>query len=357
MVIGQGDDRAAYGGKFSALATLDLSKLGLWDGLSVTAQYIYNYGNFLNGAGGVLTPVYAPALFPGSEGADREDLMSLYFTQKFGDAVTLSVGKINLTEGARGYPLRGGGGVDAFWNVNLATTITGLAKPSILGAQLTVVTDPVTYGLTVFDPRDATNSNLLFDNPFSQGVTGMATATLKTAIAGHTGYYGIRGIYSTKESFDLRNLSFLKLPPGTPAEINTLSSSWLLSAQFEQYLVGGEGGSTAGWGVFSEAVLTDGNPQPFKWSFQLGVAGNGLFPDRPNDRFGIAGFAFGFSDALKQGLSNAGIANIHDEHGIELFYNWEVNDRMRVNADLQFIDPANSDQPAVFAGIGTNFRF
>jgi porin len=357
MLVGEGDDGPAYGGKLDLLATLDLTKLGLWDGLSVTGQVMYNYGEFLNGVGGVLTPIYDGAIYPGSEGADRFDVMSLYFTQRFGDRITLNVGKINLMEQARGYPLRGGGGIDAFWNVNLATTITGLAKPAIFGAQLSIATDPVTYGLTVFDARDAMNRNIFEDVPFSKGVTVMATATLKTEIGGHLGYYGIRGIYSNEESFDLRNLSYLNLPEGTPDELNTLGSSWLLSAQFEQYLVGGEGGSTAGWGVFSEFVLVDGNPQPFRWSFQLGLAGNGLIESRPNDRFGIAGFAFAFSDLLKEGLADAGIADIDNEYGLELFYNWEVNEFTRLTADLQIIDPANSDETAVFAGIGTNIRF
>ena len=72
----------AYGGKLDALITFDLSKIGLWRGFSVTAQPMYNYGNFLNGAGNTLTPIYDAAIYPGESGADRFDLMSMYFTQR-----------------------------------------------------------------------------------------------------------------------------------------------------------------------------------------------------------------------------------------------------------------------------------
>ena len=38
MLKGEGHEDPAYGGKLDALITLDLSKLGLWRGFSVTAQ-------------------------------------------------------------------------------------------------------------------------------------------------------------------------------------------------------------------------------------------------------------------------------------------------------------------------------
>jgi porin len=354
----RGDPDPTYGGKLDLLATLDLSKVGFWPGLSVTAQPMYNYGTFLNGYGGALTPIYDGAIYPGSEGDDRFDLMSLYFTQRFGDDVSLTVGKINLMEAARGYPIRGGGGIDNFWNVNLATTITGLAKPAIFGGMLSMNIEPVTFGLSVFDARDAMNRNV-FDDPFAEGVTTMGTATLTTTVGGHTGYYGIRGIYSTEESYDLRNVDYLLLPPGTPNEIQVIEGSWLVSAQFEQYLSGGPGTSSPGWGVFAEAVYVDENTLPFNWSFQAGVGGQGLFPGRPQDRWGIAAFDFAWSDVLINAVSDIGALPAPHEHerGIEVFYNWAVTDAFRITADLQIIDPSYGDETAIFAGIGTNFRF
>jgi carbohydrate-selective porin OprB len=54
MTQGEGDKTWQYGGKIDALARVDLTKLGLWNGLSVTAQYNFNYGHSVNGIGGSL---------------------------------------------------------------------------------------------------------------------------------------------------------------------------------------------------------------------------------------------------------------------------------------------------------------
>jgi hypothetical protein len=61
----------------------------------------------------------------------------------------------------------------------------------------------------------------------------MGTATLKTAIAGETGYYGIKGIYSTREGPDLSEL--------IPSVINdvtiTKSGSYYVGLSMQQYLI------------------------------------------------------------------------------------------------------------------------
>jgi porin len=69
----------------------------------------------------------------------------LYVQQNFGDKVSVLFGKLNLVEFARATPLRGGGGVDTFWNVNLATPITGLSPPTIFGGQVRLNTQPVSF--------------------------------------------------------------------------------------------------------------------------------------------------------------------------------------------------------------------
>jgi porin len=354
MLRGEAHEDAPYGGKLDLLLTADLSKIGLWRGLSVTAQPMYNYGDFLNGAGGTLTPIYDAAIYPGETGGDRFDLMSLYLTQRFHSGVSLTLGKINLIEGARGYPIRGGAGVDAFWNCNLSTTITGLASPAIFGATLVVPAGQWSFGINVYDAVNAMNHNV-FDKPFVEGVTFMNTATLTATTGGHTGYFGLRGIYTTESHFDLDDFEYLFLPPGFPEEFATLEGDWLASAQVEQYLVGGPGGKGRSLGVFAEVVAVDGNPLPFQYSWQLGVAGDGLFKGRPQDRWGVAAFGFNLSTVLKQNFPD--LNKFNDEHGVEMFYNWKVTPWLRATADLQFIDPSYSTQRAIFAGISTNVRF
>jgi porin len=350
LTQGNGSKTWQYGSHWDARARFNLSKWGFWDGLSVTVQGYFNTGHSVNGLAGSLIPVNAALYFPGIAGSDRSDVMALLVQQDFGNQFSILAGKLNLVEFARATPLRGGGG-DTFWNVNLATPVSGLTPPAIYGAQLRINTQPVSYSLTVFDSQDAMNKPL-FANLFENGVNVMGAATLRTSIAGLTGTYGIRGIYSSKEGPDLSLL--------IPSAINnvpfTRKGSWFVGLSMQQYLVQDQADPTRGWGVFAEITKADGNPNTLDWSTHVGIGGNGLFPSRPDDRFGIAYFHYGVSRDLKAGL--ASILRLTDESGIELFYNAAVTPWFRISGNLQFIRPASANFPnAIYAGLGTYVRF
>lgn len=351
LTAGRGDKNWEYGGKWDILAKLDLAKLGLWRGLSVTAQGNFNYGESVNGTGGSLIGENAALYFPGIEGPDASDVMALYLQQNFGDNFSLLVGKLNLVEFARATPLRGGGGVDAFWNINLATPITGDSPPTINGAQLRINTQPVSYSITVFDAEDATNRPL-FSDLFANGVNVMGTATYKTSLAGMTGYYGVKGIYSTRKGPDLSEL--------IPSAINNVlinkTGSYFVELSMQQYLVQDPSNPARGWGVFAEVGKADGNPNTLQWTTYAGIGGSSLIPGRPDDRFGIAYFHYGASEALKEELSP--IFNLTDESGVEAFYNVAVTPWLRITADIQFIRPASADFPDdTYAGVSTYVKF
>lgn len=239
---------APHGGKLDAQARFDLAKWGLWHGLSVTVQGNVNYGETVNGIAGSLIPVNAALFFPGIEDADASDIMALYVQQNFGALAAVLVGKLNLVEFARATPLRGGG-ADTFWNVNLATPITGNSPPTIFGAQVRINTQPVSYSLTVFDAQDATNQPL-FSDLFKEGVNVMGTATFKTTVAGRPGYYGIKGIYSTREVADLSEI----IPPPGISGVFTKQGSWFVGLSMQQYLVQDPSNPARGWGVFAELI-------------------------------------------------------------------------------------------------------
>ena len=341
-----------YGGKWDAQARLDLSKFGLWQGLSLTAQGVANYGESANAIpiGGSLLAVNTALFFPGIEAADASDLMALYFTQNFGDVASLRVGKINMIELARYTPLKGGGGVDTFWNTELAAPVSGLVPPTLNGAMLSINTKPVSFGLTIFDPRDATNKPL-FSDLFVDGVSVMGSATLQTTIAGLTGFYGLKGIYSTREG---RDFSELIPPPGAaPA---TRQGSWYVGFSVQQYLVQDPTNPARGWGVFGEIAKADANPNFHDWSYYVGLGGSSLIPGRPDDRFGIAYFHFGFSEVLKDEV--APVIALRDQSGTEIFYNVAVTPWFRVAANVQFIRPGAGGFPdAIYAGLSTYVRF
>jgi porin len=350
FVEGDGRHDWDYGGQFSLQTRLDLSRMGLWDGLSVTAQGLFNYGDSGNGAGGTLLPVNSTLFFPGIDGADSSDLAALYVSQQFGETTNLSVGKIYTAELARGVPLRGGGGTDTFWNLNFAAPLSGLTPPTINGALFRTSLQPVSFAAMIYDTQDATNQPL-FSDLFENGVTFNGTATLATRVAGRSGFYSIKGIYSTIEGTDF---SQIIKPPGLPP--GTKKGSWLLGVSFQQFIVQSEEDPRRGWGVFGEANIADGNPNILEWSMNLGVAGNGLFPNRPDDRFGIGYYYTGISKDLRDEL--APVFNLDDEAGVEAFYNVAITPWFRVTADAQLIDPGFGNfADDIFVGIGSYIKF
>ena len=66
--------------------------------------------------------------------------------------------------------IKGGGGIDSFWNIVFAAPPSGTVLAYFLGAILSVRTEAVTYGLWVYDPNSSVNKSGLKD-PFADGVT------------------------------------------------------------------------------------------------------------------------------------------------------------------------------------------
>jgi porin len=94
---------------------------------------------------------------------------------------------------------------------------------------------------------------------------------------------------------------------------------------------------TRSWGLFGNAGISDGKPNPIKWSAILGVGGSSPLACRKLDTFGIAYYYLGFSDDFKD-VARA-ITPVRDERGLELFYNVAVTPWCHVTTDLQVITP------------------
>lgn len=350
LTQGNGDKSWQWGNKWDARLRVDFSKWGLWEGFSATVQGYLNQGWSVNGSGGTILPVNWALGNPGIQGADRSDLAALYLHQDVG-VVSIMIGKLNLPEFARSTPLRGGGGVDTFWSINLASAVNGLTSPSIYAARMEIRTQPVSWIFQVFDPQNAVNAPL-FESLFRDGVSLFDSATYKTEILGRTGYYGVKGGYSTKEGPDLSEL----VPSAINGVVIDKKGAYFIDFNFQQYLVQDPEDPRRGWGIFGDFTYGGGNPNVLQWSTSIGIGGNSLVPGRPDDRFGVSYFYFGFSDPLIQSLKP--VFNLRAESGVELFYNFAVTKALRVDADLQFIKPASGDYSiAMFAGLSTYIKF
>jgi porin len=112
-----------------------------------------------------------------------------------------------------------------------------------------------------------------------------------------------------------------------------------------------------GWGLFTLATLSDGNPSPVKWSVLAGFGGNNLLAGRENDRWGTGFFHFGLTEPLLAGLAALEV-NRRSEGGVEGFYNLAITPWLRLSADLQVIDPWNPGKSrAAYLGLRLQTKF
>ena len=355
LLSGDGNKAPEYGGKLDVVLTLDGQKLGLWPGLSLNVHQEFLYGNDANYQGdGTFIPVNTAMAFPRQGGADTQT--SIIVTQRFSPDVSLSLGKFNMLDAASRTPLIGGGGLDTFMNLGLAAPISGVTPPYILGGSLTVKTAPATFNLLVYDPRNAQDSAVL-RYPFADGVTTSLSATVPISLGGLPGFHSFRGVYSTQDGVDLRDVPQLILPPGFPTMIGSKSHYWYVSYSFQQYLYRSPNDPRKGWGVFGEISASDGNPNPIDRHYFIGIGGNSPLPNRPDDGLGLAYFSYALSNELNQAAEPLGI-ELGKENGVEAFYNVAITPWFRVTADIQDVSPfVRANARAVFGALRTQIRF
>ena len=358
VVAGDGNKQWQYGGKSDLIGTFEGQKLGLWRGFYVNVHQEWLYGKDANNQGdGSLLPVNTAMAFPRLGGHEQDT--SIIVTQNFGERFSVSAGKFNVLDIAARTPLMGGGGLDTFMNTAFAAPISGVTPPYIVGAIATLKTEPAIFTLMVYDPRNAQNWEVI-ESPFSEGTTTSLSVTVPTKIAGRSGYYGVRGVYSSLTGLNLANIPQLILPPGDvgPAdETLTKQGYWYFSVSMQQYLYQDPNNPAVGWGLFAEAAVSDANPNPFAWHFYGGLAGNSPISGREADRWGIGYFRYNLSDPLIDGLGVAGLA-IADEQGVEAFYNYFITPWLRLTGDLQWVDTGSADlSDAVLAAVRLQTRF
>jgi porin len=355
LLAGDGNRGINPGGKVDALLALNSGRLGLWPGFRLAAHVEQNYGSDVNNQGdGSLLPINTAMGFPRLGGDDTN--LSLVATQAFGEDVSLSVGKFNMLDAIARTPLIGGGGTETFQNTGLAAPISGVTPPYIVGVLLGAKIAPVSLSLLVYDPRNAQDSDVL-EEPFADGVTFSLAGTLPIPIAGLPGYHTLRGVYSTKNGLDFRDIPQLVLPSGTPESVDDKGHYLYGAYSFQQFLVQSSDDPTRGWGLFGQAAMSDGNPNPIAGSLLVGVGGNALFLNRPDDRWGVGWFRYFFSSDLEDSLEAVGLG-LRDEWGVEIYYDLALIDHVRLGVDLQAVRPGTTDTDiALFASARAKLAF
>ena len=115
---------------------------------------------------------------------------------------------------------------------------------------------------------------------------------------------------------------------------------------FDQFLGVNDETPTKGWGIFGNISLADQATNPVHWFLNLGAGGTSPLPGRTADSWGAGYYYLGASNVLRETLRPA--SSIGNEQGVELYYNAALTSWFNLTADIQAIDPAQSEARSAF---------
>jgi porin len=218
------------------------------------------------------------------------------------------------------------------WNPILARTL----NYATLGTGGAILSEgyPVAT-LTVYDTNnDSTTSG--FDVLFDNGAVIYPTVSLPTNFFGMPGHQSLWGAFSTGRYAVVDQSSLIIIPPNLPPTTLVRGSGWI-TYLFDQALWVDPKDKTRMWGLFANAGISDGKPNPIDWSMIVGVGGSSPICDRKLDTFGVGFYYLGFGEDFKN--IAPGVIPLRDEHGVELFYNFGVTPWFHLTTDMQVITP------------------
>ena len=210
LVAGDGNHSWRLGGKMLGKMTLDGAKLHLWRGFSINLTGELNDGANVNGMGGSVLIQNTALAFPQDVGTGGD--LSLNVTQRFGERVSLSIGKFDMINAPSRTPILGGGGLDTFWNIAFAAPPSGVLPPYMTGGNLSISTKPGTFTFMLYDPTNAQQKAGL-KGWGTQGITGRVSARFPAKIHNLQGFHTFTFAASSQTGLNLEDIPQLILPP------------------------------------------------------------------------------------------------------------------------------------------------
>jgi porin len=350
----------------NAIATLnvDTHKLGLWQGGFLKVQTVTSFGHNILGNVGAVVPANLSWILPTIE--PDTGLQEFTYTQFLSRHSGLFLGKINSIAPTNVFH---GDYRTGFLNAGINMPLAlGLVPLSAFGAgALYLPSHDVTLAAMVLDPSGTIKSNDL-GHAFEDGVMALASADLKIRPYGLPGHQNLALAWSNKDrislSQDPSNIARLLLNERFPllgnpgpilveileryapgllipaAPLNRENKTWAAVYSFEQYLWQPAGDPKRGLGMFFSLGASDGQANPIKYSYSLGVVGKGIVPARPHDDFGIGWARTTFSDNFVPFMRKTFDLGLRHEDAIELYYNAAVTPALSISPSLQIISSA-----------------
>jgi porin len=325
-----------YGGKLDYFMDVDAGKLGLKQGFHVNMHAETRFGQSINPVDGLLAPSNIAMLFP-TPNSDVTSITGLKLTQALNENFAIYAGKINTLDD---YALRyaGGPGLGGFMNTSLVfNPILARTVPySAAGVGAAFLREGgSSFTFTVFDPQERVVMGL--EDLYARGVVLVPDLLLKVKPLGLPGTYMFGATYSNAEYVSVERSAWLDVPD-VPGVYPVERGSWCTYANFYQSLWVDPCNEKRHWGLFGQFGISDGNPNPIRYTANGGIAGQGIIPSRNLDRFGVGYFYVGLSDNFKTLLEPR--APQQDEYGVELFYNYAITPWCFLSGDLQVARPS-----------------
>jgi porin len=366
VMTGGRNTGSEFWGNADYTLNVDTGKLGLWPGgfLKLSADSGFGHNVFLESAS--LVPVNTPALIPDPDDQTTA-LTNATFLQFVSTKLGFMVGKVYLLDGFQG---------EFAGNYKTQFLNTGLAFPMSMdlvplsaygGGIIAIPWENVLLSALLLDPSGTPTDNDI-TAAFNDGFTVVAGGKVTIKPFGLVGHQQLGGLWSDKTrlalSQDPSNISKMLLTSkfpllGNPGPVlerllerffpqfltpvqppRTENSTWAMYYGFDQYLWQPGGDPKRGIGIFFTFGASDGIVNPVKYSYSLGIGGNGVVPGRPQDNFGVGwsrvDLTSNFVPLLRERL---GLGLSHEDV-IEMYYNFALTAWLGATLDLQVISPA-----------------
>lgn len=345
-----------YAGRWDFVFNLDTQKAGLWPGGFFTLEAEGNWGSKVNGDAGAILPVDSNDIYPLTGKNDPIDLPNVSYAQFVSPHLGFFVGKVATITSTSGdmNEFAHGKGDDNFLNMAFNfNPVVALVPYSTLAAGVVILPgktpDDAIVTLNVLD-AEGDPGTTGFNTAFKGGTIYSAEGRVRTDFFGKTGHQLLGGVYSDKLYTSL-NQDFRFIVENRALRAN--SGAWSAYYNFDQYLYEPVKGSGKGVGVFGRFGAADDAVLPMKFFWSVGIGGRGVIPGRPNDNFGI-----GYYDMITSNASAPSRIGLHDEWGVEAFYNVAVTPWAQFTVDLQYVEGARPRaDDALVLGARLKLRF
>jgi porin len=350
-------------GNLDYTLNVDTQKLGLWPGGFAKVSVDTSFGTQVNNSGAII-PIDTAYLVPAPN--DRATtLMNATFMQFLSTKFGVLIGKFNMLDSAEQefYGDYRTQFLNTAFNFPMTTAFAPIS--AFGGGAILIPTPDLTLSVLALGSSNTPSDNDIGD-AFSRGTVVVGSGALTIKSFGLVGHQSVSFLWNSEDRFSLEqspsNLATLLLQdrfprldnPGPILEAilaryfpnliipasppNKESSSWAAGYAFDQYLWQPEGDPKHGVGVFFSLGVSDGNPNPIKYSFLAGIGGKGV-PGRMDDTYGMGFARTQFSSAFVPFLRERLGLGLDHEDTFELYYSLALTGWLTVTPDLQVVNP------------------